>query len=165
MEACGRIIRKRCILNRKQRSPGEPYRPLQNMSLFDKIFAKKKPPAPPKADPPNPPATIKVWDSYGRIAELPREQWRKLLPDNFKKQWNSPNELADLIVSCLRDGFFEECLGPARQLCRIDPQPHRAANLLGVTLLQLRRFDEAEKVITEALRRHGEEGSLLTNLA
>ena len=37
--------------------------------------------------------------------------------------------------------------------------------MLGATLLQLKRFAEAEKVIKEALQRHGDDGTLLTNLA
>src|SRR4051794_21937136 len=145
------------------------------MNLFKKLFAKAEPgrheaPAlmPPPASPPPPgaPAMMKVWDEYGRVSEIPREQWRtQVLPINFQRCWTKPDELANLIQSALNDGFIPDCLGPARQLHRIDPQPKRGATFLAVILLQLKKFEEAEKVITEAMRKHGEDGTLLTNLA
>jgi tetratricopeptide (TPR) repeat protein len=142
------------------------------MSFLSKLFGKKpqQPPAltPPPAYPPPPgaPAMMKVWDDYGRICEISREEWRtKVLPANFQRCWNKPDELAGLIHSGLNDGFIPDCLEPARQLHRIDPQPERGATFLAVTLLQLKNYEEAEKVATEALRQHGEDGTLLTNLA
>lgn len=109
---------------------------------------------------------MKVWDDYGRICEIPREEWRtNVLPHNFQTSWNKPDDLANLIHSALNDGFIPDCLEPARQLHRIDPQPKRGATFLAVILIQLKQFDEAEKVITDALRQHGEDGTLLTNLA
>ncbi|HWH71371.1 MAG TPA: hypothetical protein VNT26_18495, partial [Candidatus Sulfotelmatobacter sp.] len=144
------------------------------MGLLNKLFRNKlvtsQPPEliPPPHSPPPPgaPATMQVWDAYGRLAEIPREEWRtKVLPLNFRQQWDNPDGLANLIVSSLHDGFIIDCLEPARQLQRIDPQPHRGATLLGVVLLQLQEFGEAEQVLSAALQRHGEEGSLLTNLA
>jgi len=149
------------------------------MGFFDKLFRKKEAELPPSLSPSpspsSPPvpartpsagsATVKAWDSYGRLVEVPREEWRKILPGNFKKAWDNPDLLAGLIVASLRDGFAPETLEGARQLQRIDPQPKRGAELLGVTLLQLKQFDEAEKVLKDALQQHGEDGSLLTNLA
>lgn len=140
------------------------------MGLFDKLFGKKEsapqPAAPTQATPPNAPVMVKVWDNYGRMMEIPREEWRtKVLPGNFKQHWNNADGLANLIISSLHDGFIADSLDAARQLHRIDPQPHRGATLLGVIFLQLKRFEEAERVLSDALRRHGEDGSLLTNLA
>ena len=140
------------------------------MGFFDKLFGKRKsapqPDTSAQTDPPNAPAMIKAWDSYGRMVEIPREEWRrKVLPDNFKQHWNDADGLANLIISSLNDGFITDSLDAARQLHLIDPQPHRGATLLGVVLLQLKRFQEAERVLSDALRQHGEDGSLLTNLA
>ena len=144
------------------------------MSLFGKLFGKKddtsQPPElmPPPASPPPPgaPKMMKVWDDYGRICEIPREEWRtKVLPHNFQSNWDKPDPLANLIHSALNDGFIPDCLEPARQLHRIDPQPKRAATFLAVILLQLKKYDEAEKVVTDTLRQHGDDGALLTNLA
>jgi tetratricopeptide (TPR) repeat protein len=153
------------------------------MSFFSKLFGKAKPPPvappsrplplapplpPPSASPPPPgaPATLKVWDAYGRSCVISREEWRtKVLPASFQKNWRQPEELASLINASLNDGFIPDCLAAARQLHKIDPQPRRGATLLAIVLLQLKQFGEAEKIIGEALRRHGEDGVLLTNLA
>ena len=109
---------------------------------------------------------LKVWDAYDRVMEISREEWRKkVLPGNFRNAWNKPDDLANLISATLNDGFVADCLEPARQLHRIDPQPNRGTLYLAVILLQLKQFDEAEKILTATIQKHGEEGVLLTNLA
>ncbi len=144
------------------------------MSFLKKLFGKSSEPAqppllkPPPASPPPPgaPATLKAWDAYGRICEIPREEWRtQVLPLNFQKTWNNPEQLAALIDNALNDGFIADCLEPARQLHRTDAQPKRGATYLAVILLQLNKFDEAEKIVIDALQQHGDDGVLLTNLA
>ena len=67
------------------------------MSLLDKLLGKKQSAHPAGTAQPERsdlPPTIKFWDSYGRIVEIPREEWRKLLPGNFKQHWNAPDDLA-----------------------------------------------------------------------
>lgn len=109
---------------------------------------------------------LKAWDAYGRVCEIPREEWRtKVLPHNFRTAWNKPEDLANLIHSCLNDGFIADCLEPARRLHGIDPNPKRSTTFLAVILLQLKQFDEAETIINETLRNNGEDGVLLVNLA
>ena len=109
---------------------------------------------------------MKVWDAYGRIGEIPRETWRtEVLPLNFRNNWNKADDLANLVNSALNDGFISDCLEPARQLCRIDPQPKRAINLLAFVLLKVEKLDEAERLLTNALSQHGRDGLLLNNLA
>lgn len=109
---------------------------------------------------------IKAFDAYGREIQITREDWRKkVLPGQFKQHWNNPEMLATCITQALRDDFPQEALEPSRQLQRIDPDPRRGATLLGVTLLQLKQFKEAESVLTTVICSHGEEGNLLTNLA
>jgi tetratricopeptide (TPR) repeat protein len=116
--------------------------------------------------PENDPATIRVFDAYGRVLEIPREEWRTgILKDHFNKNWNDPDGLAALIVNALQDGFVADALEPARQLARIDTQPVRSAVLLGVALIHTRRFAEAENVLFAALMNYGEDAALLTNLA
>lgn len=144
------------------------------MSLFGKLFGGKNSPqqppkqtlSPPSPAPPDAPKKIKVWDKYGRTMEISREEWRtKILPGNFRNAWNKPDELANLVHGSLNDGFITDCLEPARQLHRIDSQPKRGTLYLAAILLQLKQFDEAERIIVETIRIHGEEGMLLTNLA
>jgi tetratricopeptide (TPR) repeat protein len=120
----------------------------------------------PAASPSGAPPTIRVFDEYGRALEVPREEWRtKILPGHFRERWDKPNELADAVTQALGDEFAAEALEPARRLSQIDPNPQRGATLLAVTLLQLKRHTEAEEIAMAALRQHGEDGVLLTNLA
>jgi tetratricopeptide (TPR) repeat protein len=109
---------------------------------------------------------MKVWDDYGRVGEITREEWRtQVLPHNFRANWNKPDDLANLINSALNDGFIPDSLEPARQLQRIDPQPKRAINLLAFVLLKVEKLDEAEQLLNDALKKHGRDALLLNNLA
>jgi tetratricopeptide (TPR) repeat protein len=109
---------------------------------------------------------MKCFDSYGREVEIDRESWRtEVLPGNFQRVWNDPNQLAALIANALHDGFIADALEPARRLARTDSTPQRGVSYLAVILLQLKQFAEAEKVLKDALKRLGEDGVLLTNLA
>ncbi|MGC3988943.1 MAG: tetratricopeptide repeat protein [Chthoniobacteraceae bacterium] len=160
------------------------------MNLLNKLFGKKTTtdtttaePAPmPIAEPvsetapapveetvvtaPGAPATIKTFDSWGRMHEVPREEWRKnvLLP-NLRNVWTNPDSLAAMISDALNNGFISDCLEPARQLHQIDTIPQRGAVFLAVILLQLQQLDEAGQILTEAISQHGEDAILLTNLA
>jgi tetratricopeptide (TPR) repeat protein len=109
---------------------------------------------------------IRVFDSYGRQMEVPRETWRRdvLLP-NFDKNKDNPEALYGLIVQSLRDGFIEEALAPAQRLTKIDPDRERAQCLHGIVLLQLKRFPDAKEVLENCIARLGERGYVLTNLA
>lgn len=140
------------------------------MSFFKKLFGKKDPPpwTPPPASPPPPgaPAMMKVWDDYGRLGEIPREKWRtEVLPANFERCWNDAAKLGPLVDSALNDGFILDALEPARQLYRIDHQSKLSASALSFVLAQLEKFDEAEKIVNEAIRQHGKDSLLLNSLA
>src|ERR1700757_4069679 len=122
----------------RQTFPDQPSP--RSMSLFGRIFGKKQGPSQPPAltpppsspAPPDAPQMMQGWDAYGRIVQIPREEWRtKVLPLNFQRAWNNPDELANLIAASLREHFIADCLEPARQLHRIDTQPHRGAVFLG----------------------------------
>jgi tetratricopeptide (TPR) repeat protein len=137
------------------------------MGLITKIFGKGKaePVSGPKP-PLNGPKTIQVFDDYGREFQMSRESYLRyaLLP-SFEKNKTDPEALYGSIVQGLRDGFAEEVLEPARTLAKIEPNDIRGESILGVILLQLKRFDEARIVLEAATARLGEQGWALTNLA
>jgi tetratricopeptide (TPR) repeat protein len=153
------------------------------MSLFDNLFGRKQPekqkPAPPPAKPieqaattgaiANPaedPNLIKVFDAYGREVFITRDQWRtNVLPGTLKANWNNPDQLSGIVIQSLNDGFFPDVLSAAEQLHRIDPLPSRAACVYGIVLMKNNRLDDAENVFRDYLAKHGEDGSVLTNLA
>lgn len=141
------------------------------MGFFDRLFGRKRPadPAPAKPAPASEPAPepmMNFFDTYGRPVLITREQWRtQILPDNLREVWQQPDALAHLITQALQDGFFAEALPAAEHLPKIDPNPERAACLLGIAYLKLERFAEAEQALTDYIARHGETGSVLTNLA
>jgi tetratricopeptide (TPR) repeat protein len=159
------------------------------MGLFDRLFRRRSgrrpadPPAPaatPAAAPvpsssqpppasqtkPAPPPDVKLFDAYGRPMRVPRDVFRtKVLPSTFQRDWNSADALARTVMSALNDGFLEETLDAARQLERIDSDRHRGATLLGVNLLRLKRFKEAEAILATAVKRSGPHGAVLANLA
>lgn len=138
------------------------------MNFIRKLFGLKPKLVPPSESPapPDAPATMKAWDDYGRVIEISREDWRlHVLPGNFEKAWDNPDNLANLVNSALNDGFIADSLEPARRLLQIDPDPKRSAMYLAVILLQLQKFAEAEKLLTDTMQKLGEDGVLLTNLA
>lgn len=137
------------------------------MGLFDKLFGGKKA-EPITVDPPAeaPPATIRVYDKYGRQIEISRKDWLEsvFLPA-LKKEQGNPEALYQHIVCGLDDGFASEMLPYAKQLEKTDSDPVRGAVLHGVTLLELKRFSEARDVMEAARKSFGEHGYLETNLA
>ena len=144
------------------------------MGIFDKLFRQNKSSerqtvqlaTTPSVDPSKDPNLIKVYDNYGRELFITRQQWRdSILMDNLKKAWDKPDHLASLITQSLYDGFHEDMVKPARRLIEIDPNQERSFTLLGFVLLQLKKLDEAEHVLSQYTAKHGESGVILTNLA
>lgn len=112
------------------------------------------------------PATIRVYDSYGREVEINREDWRdKVLLDNLNDRRDNPQALYDMLVMALQDGFTAEVLPYAEHLARIDTIPSRGATLLGVAYMECNRLNEAADVLCRYLAHHGDDGVVLTNLA
>jgi tetratricopeptide (TPR) repeat protein len=160
------------------------------MSLFDKFFGKgkdiPKPSAnplsspilaklPPVKNPPAKPATgdpakdknlIQVFDSYGREMYITKEQWRtNVLPGSIKSNWNNPDQLYGIIFGALNDGFRSDVVAASEQLYKIDHERARGTCVWGIVLKEEGRLDEAEKVFRDYIAKHGEDGSVLTNLA
>lgn len=113
-----------------------------------------------------PPDSIRAFDQNGREILIPREQWRtEVLPQMLQELWSSPEQLYGLIISSLNDGFLNEVAGAAEHLYRTDTIPVRGTCLWAIVLLNQRRVAEAESVLTGFLAEHGEDASVLTNLA
>ena len=60
----------------------------------------------------------------------------------------------------MRDGFAADIISYSEYLRHTDYIPSRGANLLAVVYLELKRFDEAEQVISKYVAEHGEKKGL-----
>ena len=109
---------------------------------------------------------VRVYDSYGREHAITLQDWRdKVLLENLAAVRQDPNQLYEMIVGALHDGFVVEVLPFAEQLRELEPASPRAATLLGVIYLQLRRLPDAERVLATQAHEHGDDPYVLTNLA
>lgn len=109
---------------------------------------------------------IKVFDQFGRELYITKQEWLKsvLLP-NIEKAWNDPEQLAGFIINGLEDGFTAELLKATERLSTTDRNAERGAVLHAIILLKSGRLDDSERVLQAHISRHGESGSVLTNLA
>ncbi len=109
--------------------------------------------------------SIGLYTKEGEKIVVSKDQWKEALPEYFEKATDDPDKTYKLIVVCLQDGLFAECVAPARRLCAIDSNKERAVNLLGVVLLKNKLLDEAEEVLQKYLTEQGQSGVILANLA
>jgi tetratricopeptide (TPR) repeat protein len=143
------------------------------MSIFRDLFGKKRNPteatptaSEPTLDPAKDPNMVRVFDGYGRELFIAKEQWRRdVLPGAIRKVWDQPDELYNIIVTTLNDGFRSNVIEAGRHLYRIDPDRSRGTCLWGVLLMEEDRLDEAENIFRGYLANHGENGLILSNLA
>ncbi|MDR0353953.1 MAG: tetratricopeptide repeat protein [Opitutaceae bacterium] len=97
---------------------------------------------------------------------ITKQQWRdNVLLGDLEKKRDRPDDLAGIIVQSLYDGFAADILPYAAHLATIDPTPERGHVLHAVTLLDLKRYADAETVLLHFCQQHGETGVALTNLA
>jgi tetratricopeptide (TPR) repeat protein len=109
---------------------------------------------------------IRAFDQDGREVLVPRAEWRdNVLPGMLKEAWENPDQLYILILNSLNEGFIAEMAPAAEHLYNTDPVPARGTCMWGIVLLQTGRLDDAERLFTDFLTQHGDEGSVLTNLA
>ncbi len=112
------------------------------------------------------PEGIRAYDQYGREVIVPRQQWAtEVLPSMLGEVRDNPDQLYGLILSSLNDGFVAEVVESTQHLYATDSIPARGACMWGIVLMQSGRLDEAEHVLTGYLANHGEEASVLLNLA
>ncbi|PKF60335.1 hypothetical protein CW745_15430 [Psychromonas sp. psych-6C06] len=111
-------------------------------------------------------ALIKVHDEYGREMQIGKQEWlNNVLLGNLDKNRDNPDELYNLIISALNDGFEAHIQDASARLYEIDPIKERGACIHGIVLMKNKQLDEAEKVLKETMSIVGQSGVLLTNLA
>lgn len=140
-------------------------------NYFKRLFGKSesqgtkaKPTA--SIDPSKDPNLIRVFDSYGREMFISREHWRKdVLPGSVEKAWNDPDQLYGIIFTALNDGFRSDVVSAAKQLYKIDPDRSRGTCVWAIVLKEEGRLDDSENVLRDYLKKYGEEGVIVTNLA
>lgn len=109
---------------------------------------------------------IKAYDAYGREVKITRNEWRdKIFLPNLKQKWNEANDLYNLIVSGLNDGFAADLQPAAERLLEIDAISERSHTILGIVLMKNGQLDAAEATLRAGIAKAGETGTLLTNLA
>jgi tetratricopeptide (TPR) repeat protein len=112
------------------------------------------------------PETVRAFDQYGREVQVPREEWRtNVIPGMLKEAWEDADRLYAVIVNSLNEGFVAEMTDAAAHLLEIDPIAGRGTCMAAIVMAGTGRRDEAEKLLTEFPEKHGEDGSVLVNLA
>lgn len=142
------------------------------MSILGKLFKKDEPsaqkeqPAPSASDPAKDPNLIRVFDKFGREFFISKDEWRRnVLPGTLKSNWNDPDQLCEIIINALNDGFISDVGKAAERLYELNPSASRNVCVYAIVLLKNNRIDGAEKVLKSFLEKNGDDGSVLTNLA
>lgn len=109
---------------------------------------------------------VRAFDQNGQEVMVPREEWRtNVLPGLVKEVWDQPDQLYMLILNSLNDGFVAEITDAAKHLREVDPIQGRGMCMWAIVLTQTDRLDEAERELETFTAAHGEDGSVLVNLA
>lgn len=112
------------------------------------------------------PQVITVHDAQGRELQVTRADWRdRVLLPQLQAKRDQPDELYQVILQALDDGFLADVESASIRLVDIDPNVERGHVLRAIVLMGRQRWDEAERVLRNAIAKVGETGTLLTNLA
>lgn len=112
------------------------------------------------------PDGVRAFDQNGQEVMVPREEWRtNVLPGLVKEVWDQPDQLYMLILNSLSDGFVAEIADAAHHLRETDPIKGRGVCMWAIVLMQTDRLDEAQHELEGFTAEHGEDGSVLVNLA
>jgi hypothetical protein len=135
------------------------------MGIFQKIFRRTKRQEG-HVDPADNPNMIQVYDGYGRPMYVTKSDWKsKVLIPNLQKARNDSDELYNLLISAINDGFATEILPHAKRLQQIDPNAERGAVVLAIVNMEIGKPIDAEQVLSDFVAVHGETGIVATNLA
>ncbi len=112
------------------------------------------------------PENIQAWSAAGAEYEMTEETYRSsILPHNLKLNWGDPDELYNLIVISLQDGFAEDVAEAAKHLAEIDTDRERGATIYGIVLLHTNRERDAQKFFENYMKKNGESAIILVNYA
>ena len=124
------------------------------MSIFGKLFNKRDSSASSQnatasaSDPANDPDLIRVFDKFGQEFFISKEEWRaNVLPGALKSNWDKPDQLCEIIISALNDGFASEVDRAAERLYQLDPNSSRNVCVYAIVQLKNERLDAAERVL------------------
>lgn len=139
------------------------------MNFLKKLFGKNKKQEAAKIEPQlddDKQEMIKVHDEYGREVMITKKDWlNNVLLGNLEANKDNPNELYNLLLSAINDGFERHVLTFAEHLYNVDPIKERGACLYAIALIKNDKLDIAENVLKQTMALIGETGALLTNLA
>ena len=109
---------------------------------------------------------IKAYDKFGREIYISREQWvNGILKGNLEKHWEEPQELYNIILMAVNDGFHEHVVDAGKQLYKIDTDKERGACMCAIVLMKNKLLTDAESILSNALEFIPNSGVLMTNLA
>lgn len=132
------------------------------MGIFSKLFNSKKS----KEENYNDEENIKLYDENGNEMFVPKKDYKeKILPEQFKTNWNNPDELYSVIIMSLRDGFIKEILNPSKRLFDLDTNQERSYTVRAIVLLKNGFINKSKKVLEDYCKKYGPTGVILTNLA
>jgi tetratricopeptide (TPR) repeat protein len=136
------------------------------MGLFDKIKSALGDSSEKAELPEDKGQFVKTYNDKGELYQIPRTQWRnKILPEHFKKYWNNPEKLHDVIVSALRDNFLAEAIEPGKRLIEMDTDISRSYNVLGIIYLKNNLLGEAKQILESGISKTEYKAVMTTNLA
>lgn len=109
---------------------------------------------------------ITAYDAYGRELRIARSEWRdKVFLPNLKLKWDNAPELYSLIIAGVNDGLTADLMPAADRLVEIDSNPERSHVVQGIVRMKNGQLDLAEETLRIGMKKVGETGTLLTNLA
>jgi tetratricopeptide (TPR) repeat protein len=112
------------------------------------------------------PATVRVYDEFGRELQIPVEDWRtNILPAALEKVQDDPDKLYNLILDSLQLRLASDMLAAAERLHAIDPSPERSATIYGIVLMESGDPLAAKRIFANYLAQHEPSCTVLTNLA
>lgn len=109
---------------------------------------------------------ITAYDERGREVRIDRAVWVKdiLLP-NIEKAWSDADQLYQQIVHALADEFTDSIVPAVNHLVELDQGSERSLVVQAIVRMKLGDLTGAEEALDASIRKHGQSGVALLNLA